>query len=143
MLCEHNPHRRCSVNFAPKYLVNDVLKAKCDANIRVELIDRATGQPIQEDLPDVVLIGNNDLSSFSGFKQSDDKYEQLMQKVHDDVLKAGKIFGQANAALYAKGHRLSGDAKFFQNGPSNDGWLPPARNGQRVNPNAPPPGETP
>lgn len=26
VLCEHNPHRRCSVNFAPKYLVNDLLK---------------------------------------------------------------------------------------------------------------------
>lgn len=26
VLCEHNPHRRCSVNFSPKYLVNDVLK---------------------------------------------------------------------------------------------------------------------
>ncbi|KAL4859186.1 putative aldo-keto reductase 2 [Chlorella vulgaris] len=60
VLCEHNPHRRCSVNFSPKYLVNDVLKAKCDAPIRVELIDRATGQPIQEDLPDLmcVLDGN-------------------------------------------------------------------------------------
>jgi 4-hydroxy-2-oxoheptanedioate aldolase len=92
---------------------------------------------------DVVLIGNNDLSSFSGFKQGDDKYEQLMQKVHDDTLRAGKIFGQANAALYAKGHRLSGDAKFFQNGPSNDGWVPPARGGRKVNPNAPPQGETP
>lgn len=103
VLCEHNPHRRCSVNFSPKYLVNDVLKAsdaglsgmlmdalvaagryllsaaswatsprqqrgdrlgcaarpllqaKCEAPIRVELIDRATGQPISEDLPDVVL----------------------------------------------------------------------------------------
>jgi 2-keto-3-deoxy-L-rhamnonate aldolase RhmA len=92
---------------------------------------------------DVVLIGNNDLSSFSGFKQGDDKYEQLMLKVHDDVLRAGKIFGQANAALYAKGHVLSKDAKFFQNGPSNDSWTPPARAGQRVNPNAPPQGETP
>ena len=92
---------------------------------------------------DVVLIGNNDLSSFSGFKQGDDKYEQLMTKVRDDVLRAGKFFGQANAALYAKGHVLSKDAKFFQNGPSNDGWLPPARNGQKVNPSAPPPGETP
>jgi len=92
---------------------------------------------------DVVLIGNNDLSSFSGFKQGDDKYEALMQKVHDDVLKAGKIFGQANAALYAKGHRLSNDAKFFQNGPSNDGWTPPARGGKKVDPNAPPAGEAP
>ena len=32
-----------------------MLKAKCDAPIRVELIDRTTGQPITEDLPDVVL----------------------------------------------------------------------------------------
>lgn len=55
VLCEHNPHRRCSVNFSPKYLVNDVLKAKCDAPIRVELIDRTTGQPIAEDLPDITL----------------------------------------------------------------------------------------
>ncbi len=92
---------------------------------------------------DVVIIGNNDLSSFSGYKQGDDKYEELMTKVRDDVHRAGKIFGQANAALYYKGHRLSNDAKFFQNGPSNDGWVPPARGGQRVNPNAPPPGEAP
>ncbi|MDQ6676114.1 MAG: aldolase/citrate lyase family protein [Acidobacteriota bacterium] len=92
---------------------------------------------------DVVLIGNNDLSSFSGFPQIDDRYQAMMAKVRDDVLRAGKIFGQANAALYAKGHVLSKDAKFFQNGPSNDGWLPPAVNGRRVDPNAPPPGEHP
>jgi hypothetical protein len=66
-----------------------------------------------------------------------------MTKVRDDVLRAGKIFGQANAALYAKGHALSKDARFFQNGPSNDGWTPPARGGVRVDPNAPPPGERP
>lgn len=55
VLCEHNPHRRCNVNFAPKYLVNDVLKAKCEAPIRVEIIDRATGVPLGEDIPDVHL----------------------------------------------------------------------------------------
>jgi len=92
---------------------------------------------------DVVIIGNNDLSSFSGFPQGDDKYEELMKKVHDDVLRAGKIFGQANAARYAKGHALSKDAKFFQNGPSNDGWVPPARGGRKVDTNAPPEGEKP
>ncbi len=96
---------------------------------------------------DVVIIGNNDLSSFSGYKQTDDKYQAMMQKVHDDVLRAGKIFGQASA-LYAKGNVLSSDSKFFQNGPSNDGWVPPnAGRGGRgrgaFNPNAPPPGETP
>jgi 4-hydroxy-2-oxoheptanedioate aldolase len=92
---------------------------------------------------DVVIIGNNDLSSFSGYAQGDDKYEELMKKVHDDVLRAGKIFGQANAARYAKGHALSKDAKFFQNGPSNDGWVPPARGGRKVDTNAPPEGEKP
>ncbi len=55
VLCEHNPHRRCNVNFAPKYLVNDVLKAKCEAPIRVEIIDRSTGVPVGEDIPDVHL----------------------------------------------------------------------------------------
>lgn len=89
---------------------------------------------------DVVIIGNNDLSSFSGFPQSDPRYQLLMNKVHDDVLRAGKIFGQANA-MYAKGNPLSKDSYMFQNGPSNDGWVPPARGGGRANPNAPPPGE--
>src|SRR5689334_15867245 len=87
---------------------------------------------------DVVIIGNNDLSSFSGFAQDDDRYQQMIKKVHDDTLRAGKIFGQANAK-YATGHPLSKTAKFFQNGPSNDGWKPKGV----TNVNAPPPGEHP
>jgi 2-keto-3-deoxy-L-rhamnonate aldolase RhmA len=89
---------------------------------------------------DVVIIGNNDLSSFSGFAQTDDRYQAMVTKVHDDTLRAGKIFGQANAN-YAKNHPLSRTAKFFQNGPSNDGWTAPGRGGRGVNPNAPPEGE--
>jgi 2-keto-3-deoxy-L-rhamnonate aldolase RhmA len=89
---------------------------------------------------DVIIIGNNDLSSFSGFAQTDDRYHQLVQKVHDDTLRAGKIFGQASA-LYATGP-YSLDGRFFQNGPSNDGWKPPtAPGGAPTNVNAPPPGE--
>lgn len=42
-LCENNPNRRCDVNFDRKYLVNDPLKAKCRATIRVEVVDRVTG----------------------------------------------------------------------------------------------------
>ena len=87
---------------------------------------------------DVVIIGNNDLSSFSGFPQNDDRYQAMVRKVHDDTLRAGKIFGQANATYY-KGHPLSGDSKFFQNGPSFDGWVLPGRGGR--NATAPPPGE--
>ena len=88
---------------------------------------------------DVVIVGNNDLSQFSGFPQNDDRYQAMIAKIHDDTLRAGKIFGQANAT-YATGHPLSKDAKFFQNGPSNDGWAPPSR-GRGTNPSAPPPGE--
>src|SRR5438445_6830963 len=91
---------------------------------------------------DVVIIGNNDLSSFSGFPQNDARYQQLLNMIHDETLRAGKFFGQANAQLYASGHALSKDAGFFQTRPSNDGWKPPARGGP-VNPNAPPPGEKP
>jgi 2-keto-3-deoxy-L-rhamnonate aldolase RhmA len=91
---------------------------------------------------DVVITGNNDLSSFSGFPQSDDHYHALVKDVHDATVRAGKIFGQA-AAAYATGP-YSYDARFFQNGPSNDGYVPPAAPGRGpVNVNAPPKGEEP
>jgi hypothetical protein len=86
---------------------------------------------------DVVIIGNNDLSVFSGFAQDDDRYQALVKKIHDDTKRAGKIFGQANAT-YATGHPLSSDSFFFQNGPSKDGWKLPAAGS---NASAPPPGE--
>jgi 2-keto-3-deoxy-L-rhamnonate aldolase RhmA len=89
---------------------------------------------------DVVILGNNDLSSFSGYPQNDDRYQALVTRVHDETLKAGKIWGQA-AAQYYKDHPLSKDAKFFQNGPSHDGWQPPAGRGGRVNQLAAPEGE--
>src|SRR3954452_9851557 len=115
-----------------------------DNMLVVVMIETPTGVANAYDIAsvpgvDVVIIGNNDLSSFSGFQQSDPRYQALVTKVHDDTLKAGKIFGQANA-MYYKDHPLSKDAKFFQNGPSNDGWLPPGGRGGRGrgNPLAPP-----
>lgn len=87
---------------------------------------------------DVVIIGNNDLSVFSGFAQNDPRYQAMITKVYEDTVRAGKIFGQASA-IYATGHPLSKHAKFYQNGPSNDGWKPPSSGGRNVN--APPPGE--
>jgi len=116
-----------------------------DNMLVVIMIETPTGAANAHDIAsvpgvDVVIIGNNDLSSFSGFAQNDDRYQMLVTKIHDDTLRAGKIFGQANAN-YAKGHPLSKDAKFFQNGPSLDGWTPPGRGGRGGNTNAPPPGE--
>jgi 2-keto-3-deoxy-L-rhamnonate aldolase RhmA len=118
-----------------------------DNMLVVVMIETPTGVANAYDIAsvpgvDVVIIGNNDLSSFSGFSQTDDRYHLLVQKVHDDTLRAGKIFGQANA-MYAKGP-YSKDSFFFQNGPSNDGWTPPNSGGQgSVNTNAPPKGEAP
>ena len=100
-----------------------------DNMLVVVMIETPTGVANAYDIAsvpgiDVVIIGNNDLSVFSGFPQTDDRYQAMVTKVHDDTKRAGKIFGQANA-IYATGHPLSKDAKFFQNGPSNDGWKPP------------------
>ena len=112
-----------------------------DNMLVVVMIETPTGVANAYDIAsvpgiDVVIIGNNDLASFSGYQQTDERYHQLVNKVREDTLRAGKIFGQANAT-YATGP-YSKDAFFFQNGPSNDGWQPPKAG---VNQNAPPPGE--
>ena len=121
-----------------------------DNMLVVIMIETPTGAANAYDIAsvpgvDVVIIGNNDLSMFSGYPQTDPHYLALVTKIHDDVLRAGKIFGQANAT-YAKGHPFSNDAKFFQNGPSNDGWVPPGggrggRGGRGADASAPPEGE--
>jgi len=118
-----------------------------DNTLVVVMIETPTGVANAFDIAsvpgvDVVITGNNDLSSFSGYPQTDDRYQALVKQVHDSTIKAGKIFGQA-AAIYATGAH-SYDARFFQNGPSNDGWVPPAAPGAKpVNVNAPPKGEEP
>jgi 2-keto-3-deoxy-L-rhamnonate aldolase RhmA len=77
---------------------------------------------------DVVLIGNNDLSSFSGWQQNDPRYQDALVKVHDAALKYGKYFGNAGAQ-YLNGYVLSADTRMVQNGPARDGWTPPGRGG--------------
>ncbi|RPI55156.1 MAG: hypothetical protein EHM55_08700 [Acidobacteria bacterium] len=77
---------------------------------------------------DVVILGNSDLTSFSGFPQTDDRYQDLLTKVRDATYKAGKFWGNAGFQ-YATGNRLSPDSRFHQNGPSKDGFVPPARTG--------------
>jgi 2-keto-3-deoxy-L-rhamnonate aldolase RhmA len=77
---------------------------------------------------DVLLMGNNDLSSFSGWQQNDPRYQDALIKVHDAALKYGKYFGNAGAQ-YLNGYVLSADTRMVQNGPARDGWTPPARGG--------------
>ena len=85
---------------------------------------------------DVVIEGNNDLSRFSGFSQNDDRYEDLMIKVHDAALKAGKFYGSAGSQ-YLTGNILSPDTRLVQDGPAWDGYTPPARGGGVAQPAEP------
>jgi 2-keto-3-deoxy-L-rhamnonate aldolase RhmA len=88
---------------------------------------------------DVILIGNNDLSSFSGWSQNDPRYQDALVKVHDAALKYGKYFGNAGAQ-YLNGYALSASTRMVQNGPARDGWVPPARGGGAGRGAAPPAG---
>ena len=47
VLCKHNPNKRCGVNFAGKYWVGDVLLAKCEAEIDVEVLDIASQSRVE------------------------------------------------------------------------------------------------
>ena len=75
---------------------------------------------------DVVIQGNNDLSRFSGWSQTDPRYQGLLTVSRNATLRAGKFWGNAGQQ-YLTGNPLSADVRFVQNGPSMDGWTPPAR----------------
>ena len=75
---------------------------------------------------DVVIQGNSDLSQFSGWSQTDARYEALLTISHNATLKAGKYWGNAGQQ-YLTGHPLSPSTRFVQNGPSHDGFAFPAR----------------
>ena len=66
-----------------------------DNMLVVVMIETPTGVANAYDIAsvpgvDVVIIGNNDLSQFSGFPQNDDRYQQLVTKIHDDTLQGGQ-----------------------------------------------------
>jgi 2-keto-3-deoxy-L-rhamnonate aldolase RhmA len=75
---------------------------------------------------DVVMLGNNDLSSFSGWSQHDPRYQDAIIKVHDAALRYGKYYGNAGAQ-YLAGYAVSADTRMVQNGPACDGWQPAGR----------------
>lgn len=50
LLCQYNPSRLCKRNIKSKYLIDDPLKAKCNAALRVELVDEANNC-VAEGLP--------------------------------------------------------------------------------------------
>src|SRR5436190_5392180 len=77
---------------------------------------------------DVIILGNNDLSSFSGWSQNDPRYQDAIIKVHNAALKYGKFFGNAGQQ-YRTGYTVSADTRMIQDGPARDGWTPPRGGG--------------
>ena len=77
---------------------------------------------------DVVIQGNNDLSRFSGWAQTDPRYQAMLTVSRNATLRAGKFWGNAGQQ-YLTGNPLSPDVRFVQNGPSLDGWMPPQGRG--------------
>ena len=75
---------------------------------------------------DVIILGNNDLASFSGWTQHDPRYQDAIIKVHDAALKYGKYYGNAGEQ-YLTGYTVSADTRMVQNGPACDGWRPAGR----------------
>jgi hypothetical protein len=77
---------------------------------------------------DVVILGNNDLSAFSGWPQNDPRYQDALIKVRNAANKYGKYFGNAGQQ-YLSGYAVSADTRMVQDGPARDGWQRPARGG--------------
>jgi 2-keto-3-deoxy-L-rhamnonate aldolase RhmA len=88
---------------------------------------------------DVIILGNNDLSSFSGWPQNDPRYQDALIKVRNAALKYGKYYGNAGQQ-YLNGYAVSADTRMVQDGPARDGWQRPPRGGGPGRGAAPAPG---
>jgi 2-keto-3-deoxy-L-rhamnonate aldolase RhmA len=89
---------------------------------------------------DVVLAANTDLGNFSGYQPNEAGYQELVTKIHDATLKAGKFLGATNASYASAGpagRTDSADFRMFQNGPAPDGYQPPGRSGRSGSDGAP------
>jgi 2-keto-3-deoxy-L-rhamnonate aldolase RhmA len=81
---------------------------------------------------DVILGSTGDMQSFSGLDPSNEEYQAYFTRIRDATLKAGKFLG-AVPASYGKpgppgvGRPDFADWRFFYNGPSFDGYKPPAQ----------------
>lgn len=69
---------------------------------------------------DVVILGNADLGSFSGFGQQTPEYRDLLIRVRNATYQAGKFWGNAGSG-FAAGNPLSPDSRLHQNAPPGAG----------------------
>lgn len=74
---------------------NDYRQIANDNIMIVSMIESQLGVDIADKMAavdgvDVIFAASTDLSSFTGLKQGDPKYEALIKRIHDETLKAGK-----------------------------------------------------
>lgn len=97
-----------------RQLWGDDYRATANDNIMiVAMIENREGVAIADKIAaipevDVVFAASTDLSSFSGWKQGEPKYEAMVKEIHDKVLKAGKVLAGPMAWRDRDGY------KFFQ-----------------------------
>ena len=97
-----------------RQLWGDDYRATANDNIMiVAMIENPEGVAIADKIAaipevDVVFAASTDLSSFSGWKQGEPKYEAMVKEIHDKVLKAGKVLAGPMAWRDRDGY------KFFQ-----------------------------
>jgi 4-hydroxy-2-oxoheptanedioate aldolase len=106
---------------------SDYRRSANDNIVIVAMIESPAGVAIADKIAategvDVVFAASTDLSSFSGLRQGDPKYEEMVTKIHDAVLKAGKKLGGPLAWKERHGYT------FFQ-GPGEGALI---RNGAKV-----------
>ena len=83
---------------------NIMVVAMIESPAGVAIVDKIASTPGI----DVVFAASTDLSSFSGWKQGDPRYEAMIKKIHDGVLEAGKYL--AGPIAWREKHGF----KFFQ-----------------------------
>jgi 4-hydroxy-2-oxoheptanedioate aldolase len=59
---------------------------------------------------DVVIIGNADLASFSGFEQGSPGCMNLLTRVRNETYRAGKLWGNANPS-YSRDNPIAEDSR--------------------------------
>lgn len=100
---------------------NDYRETANENIMIVAMIESPAGVAIVDQIAavdgvDVIFAASTDLSSFSGWKQGDAKYEEMITKIHDATVKAGVTLA---GPVAWKGQSERPDFAFFQGpGPS-------------------------
>ena len=127
--------------------INGINYAKTfnDNMLVVVMIETPTGVANAYDIAsvpgiDVVIIGNNDLSVFSGFAQNDDRYQAAGEQGSRRHV-AGRQDLRPGQRQLRQGPSAQQGFQVLPERPVERRLDSPGRGGRGANPNAPPPGE--